>query len=116
MVTGLDTEVACGLNAARKSVIMEAAEMTNAQMYFAIAVPTFAVIIGMAMNIMVLVWQARGIDRRIDGIEKRIDGIEKRIDGVDKRLDKIDHTLEIIQSDLKQFYSDIARLKERSGL
>ena len=83
--------------------------MTNAHMYFAIAVPTFAVIIGMAMNIMVLVWQARGIDRRINGIEKRIDG-------VDKRLDKIEHTLEIIQSDLKQFYSDIARLKERSGL
>jgi tetrahydromethanopterin S-methyltransferase subunit G len=99
---------------------MEAAAMTNAQMYFAIAVPTFAIIIGMAMNIMVLVWQARGIDRRIDGLEKRIDGIEtrfeKRIDGIEARFDKLDRTLEVIQGDLKQFYTDIARLKERTGL
>lgn len=76
--------------------------MTNAQTYFAIAVPTFAVIVGMAMNVIVLVWQARGIEKRIDRIENRID--------------KIERTLEFIQSDLKQFYADIARLKERSGL
>jgi len=81
---------------------METAAMTNAQMYFAIAVPTFAVIMGLTMNIIVLVWQARGIEKRIDRIEDR--------------LDKMERTLEVIQSDLKQFYSGIARLKERSGL
>jgi archaellum component FlaC len=83
--------------------------MTNAQLYFAIGVPVFAVIMGVLINNFMLAWQARGI-------EKRIDGVEKRIDGIDKRLDKIDHTLEVIQNDLKQFYADIGRLKERSGL
>ena len=81
---------------------MKAEAMTNAQMYFAIAVPTFAVIIGMAMNIMVLVSQARGI--------------EKRIDRVEDRLEKMERTLEVIQTDLKQFYTDIGRLKDRTGL
>ena len=92
---------------------MEAAAMTNAQMYFAIAVPTFTVIFAMSMNIIVLAWQARGIEKRVDA---RIDAIEKRIDGVDARLDKIERTLEVILGDLKQFYADIARLKERSGM
>jgi hypothetical protein len=82
-------------------------------MYFAIAVPTFAVIMGLTMNIIVFVWQARGIEKRIDGLEKRIDGIEGRFEA---RFNKIDRTLEVIQSGLKQFYTDIGRLKERSGL
>ena len=90
--------------------------MTNAQMYFAIAVPTFAIIFGMSMNIIVLVWQARGIEKRMDSFDKRLDGLDKRIDRVDVRLDKMERTLEVIQADLKQFYADIARLKERSGL
>ena len=76
--------------------------MADSQMYFAIGVPVFAIIMGMTMNIIVLVWQARGVERRIDRIETR--------------LDKIDRTLEVIQSDLKQFYNDIGRLKDRTGL
>jgi hypothetical protein len=69
--------------------------MTDAQMYFAIAVPVFAVIMGTILNLIIVVWQSRGIERR---------------------LDRVEHTLEVIQADLKQFYADIAKLKERSGL
>jgi chromosome segregation ATPase len=90
--------------------------MNNAQLYFAIGVPVFAIIMGMTMNIIVIVWQARGIEKRIEGLDRRIDGLERRIDRVEGRFDKIDRTLEVIQADLKQFYGDIQRLKERSGL
>jgi uncharacterized membrane-anchored protein YhcB (DUF1043 family) len=87
--------------------------MNNAQLYFAIAVPVFAVIMGVLINNFNTSWHARGVEKRIDGLEKRIDSLEARFEA---RFDRIDRTLEVIQNDLKQFYTDIARLKERTGL
>jgi hypothetical protein len=72
-----------------------ASDMTDQQLYFAIGVPVFTVIFGMAMNMMVVVWQSRDMGRR---------------------LDKIERTLEVIQADLKEFYRDITRLKQKTGL
>jgi uncharacterized protein YoxC len=69
--------------------------MTNQQLYFAIGIPVFAVIFGVMMNIIVVVWQSRDTGRR---------------------LDKIERTLEVIQADLKEFYRDITRLKQKTGL
>jgi hypothetical protein len=69
--------------------------MTNEQLYFAIGIPVFAVIFGVMMNIIVVLWQSRDTGRR---------------------LDKIERTLEVIQTDLKEFYRDITRLKQKTGL
>lgn len=69
--------------------------MTNQQLYFAIGIPVFAVIFGVMMNIIVVIWQSRDTGRR---------------------LDKIERTLELIQTDLKEFYRDITRLKQKTGL
>ncbi|MBV9302631.1 MAG: hypothetical protein JOY62_04325 [Acidobacteriaceae bacterium] len=69
--------------------------MTNQQLYFAIGVPVFAVIVGIAMNMLALIWQSRDVS---------------------KRLDRIEHTLELIQTDLKEFYRDIVRIKQKIGL
>jgi hypothetical protein len=69
--------------------------MTNQQLYFAIGIPVFAVIFGVMMNIIVVLWQSRDTGRR---------------------LDKIERTLEVIQTDLKEFYRDITRLKQKTGL
>ena len=69
--------------------------MTDQQLYFAISVPVFAVIVGITMNMMVVIWQSRDTGRR---------------------LDKIERTLELIQADLKEFYRDITRLKQKTGL
>lgn len=69
--------------------------MTNAQMYFAIAVPSFTILIGMMMNIVVIVWQAKGIEKRLDRIESRLTTIEQ---------------------DYKVFFQDIARIKSKIGL
>jgi uncharacterized protein YoxC len=70
-------------------------EMTNQQLYFAIGIPVLAVIFGVMMNIIVVVWQSRDTGRR---------------------LDKIERTLEVMQADLKEFYRDITRLKQKTGL
>jgi len=69
--------------------------MTNQQLYFAIGVPVFTVIFGMTMNLFIVVWQSRDVN---------------------KRLDRIEHTLELIQTDMKEFYRDIVRIKQKIGL
>ena len=76
--------------------------MSNSQLYFAIGVPVFAVFMGTMMSLIVIIWQARSLERRIDRLESR--------------FDKVERTLELIQSDLKQFYGDIRQLKDRTGL
>jgi hypothetical protein len=80
--------------------------MTNQQLYFAIGAPVFTVILGMAMNVLVIVWQANQLRQYVD----------VRFKAVEDRLDKIERTLELIQADLKEFYRDITRLKQKTGL
>jgi len=80
--------------------------MTNQQLYFAIGAPVFTVILGMAMNVLVIVWQANQLRQYAD----------VRFKAVEDRLDKIERTLELIQADLKEFYRDITRLKQKTGL
>jgi len=80
--------------------------MTNQQLYFAIGVPVFAVIFGMAMNVLVVIWQSNQLRQYVDA----------RFTAVEGRLDKIERTLELIQADLKEFYRDITRLKQKTGL
>ena len=80
--------------------------MTNQQLYFAIGVPVFTVIFGMAMNVLVIVWQNNQLRQ----------SAEIRFKSVDDRLDRIERTLELIQADMKEFYRDIIRLKQKTGL
>lgn len=69
--------------------------MTNQQLYFAIGVPVFTILVGMLMNVIVIVWQSRGIEKRLDRIESR---------------------LTVIEQDYKVFFQDIARVKAKVGL
>lgn len=80
--------------------------MTNQQLYFAIGVPCFVVILGMIMNVLVIAWQNKQLREYVD----------VRFKAVDDRLDRIERTLELIQADLKEFYRDITRLKQKTGL
>jgi uncharacterized Ntn-hydrolase superfamily protein len=80
--------------------------MTDQQLYFAIGLPVFTVILGMAMNVLAIIWQSNQLRQYVD----------VRFRAVEDRLDKIERTLEIIQTDLKEFYRDITRLKHKTGL
>lgn len=80
--------------------------MTDQQLYFAIGLPVFTVILGMAMNVLAIIWQSNQLRQYVD----------VRFRAVEDRLDKIKRTLEIIQTDLKEFYRDITRLKQKTGL
>lgn len=76
--------------------------MSNQQLYFAIGVPVFTILVGMMMNVVIIVWQAKGV--------------EKRIDAIDRRLDRIESRLTVIEQDYKLFFQDIARIKAKVGL
>ncbi|MBV8895213.1 MAG: hypothetical protein JO051_01790 [Acidobacteriaceae bacterium] len=76
--------------------------MTDQQLYFAIGVPVFAVIFSTSINLLAIIWQAKGIDKRMDALERRLDRIENR--------------LTTMEQDYKIFFQDIARIKARIGL
>lgn len=69
--------------------------MRNQQLYFAILVPVFTVIMASSVNILAILWQAKGIEKRLDRIESRLTTIEQ---------------------DCKVFFQDIARIKSKIGL
>ena len=62
--------------------------MTDQQLYFAVGVPVFAVLMGILTNIIVVGWNARSIEKLL---VSEIKGVNAKIDGVDSKLDaKID--------------------------
>lgn len=79
--------------------------MTDQQLYFAIGVPVFAVIFSTSVNILIIVWQARGLEKRMD----------TRMDALERRLDRIESRLTTIGQDYKIFFQDIARIEARIG-
>lgn len=87
--------------------------MTNQQLYFAILVPVFTTILAMSFNMFVIVWQARGIEKRIDGLEKHMD---HRFEGIDKRLDRLESRLTTVEQDYKVFFREITQIKSKVGL
>ena len=68
--------------------------MSDQQLYFAIGVPCFVVLLGTLTNLLVVFWQAREFEKRLDA---RIDYSDRRVESLDKRLARIERSLEIIQ-------------------
>lgn len=63
--------------------------MNNTQLYFAIMVPTFTVIIGMLVNL----WNSNRIENNLNA---RHDRQDKRFDRQDARFDRLDDRLNAI--------------------
>lgn len=61
---------------------MERSAMTNAQLYFAIAVPAFAIMMGVMINNFWISWHARNIEIHIDRIDARLDNVLKERSGL----------------------------------
>lgn len=68
--------------------------MTNVQLYFAIAVPTFAVLVGILVNMM----QVNTINARFTSLENRFaaqfDMLLGKIIEIDNRLTRVEERLE----------------------
>jgi ABC-type uncharacterized transport system YnjBCD permease subunit len=94
--------------------------MTNQQLYFAIGVPVFALVVGLAMNILVIVWQSKSVEKVLNAhmtsINTQFATISGRFATIDSRLDRIESRLTTIEQDYKVFFQDIVRIKTKVGL
>lgn len=89
--------------------------MTNLQLWLAIGIPSFMVLLGILLNM----YSFKGIEARFaevesrfTGIESRFTGIEGRFTGFEGRFTGIEGRLNVIEGDLRRFYE---LLGEHSG-
>jgi hypothetical protein len=86
--------------------------MTNVQLYFAIGVPTFTVLIG----IMVGIWQnlhsLNQIQLRFSDLDKRMSSLESRLDA---RMSVIEGDIKTIVRIIGDLDVRLARLEERTA-
>ena len=92
--------------------------MTNVQLYYAIGIPTFAVLCSLMVGIFQLNHAVSQINLRFTSMEGRFVSMEGRMNAVESRMDA---RMSVIGSDLKKIVrllSDmdtrIARLEERT--
>lgn len=79
--------------------------MTNQQLYLAMGLPTFLYLLGFTTTILVIVWQAKGIEKvvhlRVDALDGRIDSLAQLMDAkflvVDAKFDVVDAKLEALR-------------------
>ncbi len=75
--------------------------MTDTQLYFSIGVPTFAILIGILVNMMQLSTVTSTMNARFASLETRISNLESRFDlllgkviEIDNRLTRVEERLE----------------------
>ena len=60
--------------------------MTDLQLYLAIGIPTFAVIVGMLMNVV----HHSAVNARFNSVDARFNGVDARFNSVDARFNHLD--------------------------
>ena len=73
---------------------------------FAIAVPTFAVLLGIFLSRGDVANLRADMNRRFDEVDRRFGAIDRRLDGLDARLDRIG-------GDLKHFHNVTGKIEGR---
>jgi hypothetical protein len=93
--------------------------MTNIQLYFAIGVPTFSVLVGIVIGIFQQVHTLNQFNLRFTSLENRIGSVEGRMGSLENRLDSRMSTIEADIKTLVRILGDLdvrlARLEERTS-
>ncbi len=86
--------------------------MTNMQLYFAIGVPTFSVLVGIVIGIFQQVHTLNQFNLRFTSLEGRMTSIENRIDS---RMSVIEADIKTLVRIIGDMDTRIARLEERTS-
>ena len=86
--------------------------MTNVQLYFAIGVPTFTVLVSLIIGIFSLNHSVNQINLRIATLENRMSSLETRLDA---RMSVIETDLKTLVRIIGDMDVRIARLEERTA-
>lgn len=85
--------------------------MTNVQLYFAIGIPTFAILCSLMVGIFQLNHAVSQINLRFTSLENRMNAVENRMDA---RMSVIESNLKTIVRLISDMDTRIARLEERT--
>lgn len=86
--------------------------MTNVQLYFAMGVPTFSILVGIVMGIYQLNHVLNQIKLRFTSLDNRMNSLENRLDS---RMSKIESGIQTILRIIGVLDTCIARLEERTA-
>ena len=90
--------------------------MTDLQLYLAIGIPTFAVLVGILMNAV----QYSGLNSRFSGMDSRMSSMETRISSLETRLDARFNNLEVkfdtLTGKVVDIDNGVTRIKAKLGI
>lgn len=86
--------------------------MNNVQLYFAIGIPTFTVLVSLVIGIFQLNHVVNQINLRFTGLENRMSSLESRLDS---RMSVIESDIKTIVRIIGDLDVRLARLEERTA-
>ena len=90
--------------------------MTDLQLYLAIGIPTFAILVGILMNAV----QYSGLNARFSGMDSRMSSVETRISSLETRLDARFNNLEVkfdtLTGKVIDVYNRVTRIEAKLGI
>jgi len=86
--------------------------MNNVQLYFAIGVPTFSVLVGIVIGIFQQIHTLNQFNLRFTSLENRMTSIEDRLDA---RMGVIESDIKTLVRIIGDMDTRIARLEERTA-
>ena len=91
--------------------------MSNAQLYFAVAIPSALAFLGIVTSLITFFISNSGLHKRLDQMQNYMDA---RFNQADARFERMQNAIDLIQRDQKEFYAkqavhdaEIASLKGR---
>jgi len=97
--------------------------MTNVQLYLAVGLPTFAIVVALLVNLV----QITGIKTEVSGLRVEINGLRGEMNSLRGEMNSLRNEMNSLRSEvttkldliiakLYEHDTDIARLKDKTGL
>ncbi len=83
--------------------------MTDVQLYLAIGIPTFAVLIGILMNVV----HHNSVNARFNSIETRFDA---RLNSIDDRFNRLEVKFDTLISKVIELDNRVTRIEAKLGI
>jgi hypothetical protein len=86
--------------------------MSNIQLYLTIGIPTFAVLIGILMNVV----HYNSLNARLGSIDSRFNGVDSRFNSVDARFDTFEVKFDTLIGKVIDLVNRVTRIDAKLDL
>jgi tetrahydromethanopterin S-methyltransferase subunit G len=87
--------------------------MNNSQLYLAIGIPTFSVILAWISSRADVKELRAEMNRRFDEVDRRFEMVDRRFEAVDRRFDAMDRRFDAVDAELRYFHGSVGELRGR---